>query len=186
MSAIRSMSNSGLFAGASLRAAICAMVLLSASAAAPAQQPQQSDSPPAAAESKFDPFGSIARWFDQSFSKLGSSFKDAKSNVDNFNREAAVAARSTTEAAKDAADAVVRLPTARVVTGHQNCAIAANGAPDCLSAAGAMCKAQGFQSGKSVDITTAEECPTSVMLGRRAAEPGECRTVNFVSRALCQ
>ena len=81
---------------------------------------------------------------------------------------------------------MARLPTARVVKGHQNCVIAANGAPDCGVAAAALCKAKGFNGGRSVDITSAEECPAPVMLGRREAKPGECRTVTFVTSAFCQ
>ena len=78
-----------------------------------------------------------------------------------------------------------RLPGARVVKGHQVCTTAANGAPDCVAAATTLCKAKGFGSGRSIDITAAEECPTAVMLGRREAGPGECRPVTFVTSAFC-
>ena len=80
----------------------------------------------------------------------------------------------------------MRLPTARVIRGHQNCPLASNGAPNCVAAAMTLCKSQGFNTGKSVDMTTAEECPAQVMLGHRDAAPGECKTVTFVTRALCQ
>ena len=170
---------------APLYALALALALFSSQDALAQQAPPPSE-PPARSETKPDFLGSIGRWFDESFAKIGSSFKDARSGVDNFNREAGIAAKSTADAAKDAADAVVKLPNAKVVRGHQNCVAAPNGAPDCIAAATALCKASGFGTGKSIDITSAEECPTQVMLGRRAAEPGECRTVNFVSRALCQ
>jgi hypothetical protein len=183
MSAIRSMPKTGR---SLLCAAVFALALLTVQASAPAQQSQNNEPPPAAGTPGFDPFGSLARWLEESFAKMNSSFKNAKGEVDNFNREAGVAAKSTAEAAKDAADAVARLPNARVVNGHQTCAVSANGAPDCVAAAVAMCKAQGFKTGKSVDMTTAEECPAQVMLGRRAAAPGECKTITFLSRVLCQ
>ncbi|MBV9558350.1 MAG: hypothetical protein JO254_14875 [Pseudolabrys sp.] len=167
----------------SLPALACVMVLL-ASPLAHGQQPKH-EAPPQSEEAS-NPFASIGRWFEDGFTKLGSGFKDAQGGVDNFNREAGIAARSTADAARDAADAMVKLPNARVIKGHQNCPAAANGAPDCLAAATALCKSKGFAGGKSVDMTTAEECPTQVLLGRRAAEPGECKSVTFVSKALCQ
>jgi hypothetical protein len=131
-------------------------------------------------------FGALGRWLDESIASINSNFKDARTKIDNFNREAGVAAKSTVDVAKDAADAVVRLPNTRVISGHQNCPLASNGAPNCIVAANTLCKSQGFSTGKSVDMTTAEECPTQVLLGQRQAQPGECRTVTFVTRALCQ
>ena len=130
-------------------------------------------------------FGSIARWFDEQAAHFSSTFKDAGKNVQNFGREAGIAAKTTAESAKDAADAVARIPKARVVTGHENCINAPNGAPDCVAAANAMCKAKGFDSGKSVDMTTAEICPPKVLLSGRSSGPG-CRNETFVSRVLCQ
>lgn len=126
-------------------------------------------------------FESIGRWFDE----LGSSFKDAGKGVENFGREAGVAAKTTVEGAKDAAGAVARIPAARVITGREKCRTAPNGAPDCVAAATAMCKARGFESGKSADMTTAEVCPAQVYLSGRSGG-SECRTETFVSRALCQ
>ena len=105
--------------------------------------------------------------------------------MENFGHEAGIAAKTTVETAKDAADAVARHSRARVVTGHEKCKIAPNGAPDCVAAANALCKAKGFGSGKSVDMTTAEVCPAQVYLAGRNSGPG-CRTETFVSRALCQ
>ncbi|MFA6266799.1 MAG: hypothetical protein WC670_13935 [Pseudolabrys sp.] len=128
---------------------------------------------------------SIARWLDRQGDNIGSTFKDAGKGVENFGREAGVAAQSTVEGAKDAAGAVVRIPAARLVTGHEKCMVAPNGAPDCVTAAAAMCKARGFETGKSADMTTAEVCPAQVYLSGRNTGPG-CRTETFVSRALCQ
>ena len=140
------------------------------------QQPQQSE--PGVLES-------LGRWLDRQSENLSSSFKDAGKGVQNFGREAGVAAQSTVEGAKDAAGAMVRIPAARVVTGHQVCKVAANGAPDCVAAANAMCKARGFDGGTSADMTTADVCPAKVYLSGRNSGP-ECRTETFVSRAFCQ
>jgi hypothetical protein len=123
-------------------------------------------------------FGSIANWFD-------STFRDAGKGVAKFGHEAGVAAKSTIDTAKDAAGAVARIPGVRVVTGHEKCQNAPNGAPDCESAAISLCKAKGFESGKSTDMTTAEVCPPKVLLSGRTSG-SECKDETFVSRALCK
>ncbi len=130
-------------------------------------------------------FGGIARWFERQGDGIKSTFKDAGRNVENFGREAGVAAKSTAEGARDAAGAVARIPNARVVTGHEKCPNAPNGAPDCTAAAVAMCQAKGFQSGKSMDMTTAQVCPPKVLLSGRNTGT-ECHDETFISRAFCQ
>ena len=123
-------------------------------------------------------FEGIARWFDETFSGAGRQ-------VENFGNEAGIAAKTTVNNAKDAAGAVARIPTARVMSGHAKCRNAPNGAPDCLSAAIEVCKAKGFEGGKSLDMTTAEVCPAKVLMSGRSA-PGACKDETFVSRAFCQ
>lgn len=130
-------------------------------------------------------FGNIGRWFEEQGEWFNSTFKNAGRGVQNFGREAGIAAQTTAETAREAADAMARLPNARVVVGHEKCKTAPNGAPDCVAAANAVCKGKGFGSGKSVDMTTAEVCPPKVLLSGRNSG-GECRTETFVSRALCQ
>ncbi len=156
-----------------------ALVLISALAAA-----QDGASAPKAREDRGF-FGNIARWFDEQAEGINSTFKDAGNKIVNFGHEAGVVAKTTVEGAKDAAGAVARIPNARVVVGHEKCKNAPNGAPDCVAAANAVCKAKGFEFGRSVDMTTAEVCPPRVwMSGRTTGD--ECRTETFVSRALCQ
>lgn len=130
-------------------------------------------------------FTSIGRWFERQGDNISSTVKDAGKKVGNFGYEAGVAAKTTAEGAKDAAGAVARIPTARVVTGHEKCVIAPNGAPDCVAAAASMCKAKGFESGKSLDMTTAQVCPPKVLLSGRTTG-ADCRDETFVSRAFCQ
>jgi hypothetical protein len=130
-------------------------------------------------------FESIGKWFGRQGDNLGSAFKDAGKNVSNFGHEAGVAAKSTVEGAKDAAGAMVKIPAARMTSGHEKCQVAPNGAPDCVAAATAMCKKKGFEAGKSMDMTTAENCPAQVLLSGRTSG-AECKTETFVSRALCQ
>jgi hypothetical protein len=166
-----------------LLACICAGALLFAAAAAMAQDAAKTN-PPAPAEGRGF-FGSIVHWFDEQASNFNSNIKDAGSKFANFGREAGIAAKTTVDSAKDAAGAMVRLPNARVITGHEKCMVAPNGAPDCLAAAMNLCKTKGFESGKSVDMTTAEVCPPKVLLSGRSSGP-ECHDETFVSRVLCQ
>lgn len=167
-------------------ACLCACALLLTVAIAVAQDYTQdtakTNQPAAVEQPSF--FGSIFQWFDKQATNLNSGIKDAGSSVKNFGREAGIAAKTTVDNAKDAADAVARIPTARMISGHEKCMVAPNGAPDCLAAATSLCKAKGFDSGKSMDMTTAEVCPAKVMLSGRSG-PG-CHDETFVSRALCQ
>jgi hypothetical protein len=173
----------GRTAASSLLTCIGAGAILLTAALALAQDGAGSNARASAEEPGF--FGGIVRWFDRQASKIGTGFKDAGSQVENFGHEAGVAAKTTVETAKDAAGAVVRIPSARVVTGHEKCKVAPNGAPDCVAAANAVCKAKGFESGKSVDMTTAEVCPAQVYLSGRRSGAG-CHSETFVSRVFCQ
>ncbi len=162
-------------------AGLCASALIFAAASALAQEAAK-PAPPAE-EPGF--FARIGRWFDEQTTNFNSNLKNAGSNFQNFGREAGIAAKTTVDTAKDAADAVARIPNATVLTVHEKCPIAPNGAPDCISVATNLCKAKGFQSGKSADMTTAEVCPPQVLLSGRNTGP-ECHDETFVSRVLCQ
>lgn len=145
----------------------------------------QDSSPPAPKPQNEGFFAAVSRWFSQQSANVGSSLKDAGQKVQSLGDQAGEAAKTTVEGAKDAAGAVARIPVARPVSGHEKCQIAPNGAPDCIAAANTMCKAKGFDSGKSLDMTTAEVCPPKVWMAGRSSGP-ECKTETFVSRALCQ
>ena len=127
----------------------------------------------------------VSRWFKDQGANVNSSFESARKKVEGMGRDAGDAAKTTVEGAKDAAGAVARIPVARAVSGHEKCQPAPNGAPDCVAAASTMCKAKGFDSGKSLDMTTAEVCPPKVYMSGRSTGP-ECTTETFVSRAFCQ
>ncbi len=164
---------------------------------APAAAPAPAATQPSPAPEGDTVFHRIGRWLDKSISDIGSQFKDAQGKIDKFNhdtqtkidkfgQDAEAMAKSTADGAKSAADAVSRIPSARAVDGRERCVLAPNGAPDCIAAANAICKAKGFSEGKSLDMTTAEKCPPKVLLSGRQGTPGECTTETFVSRALCQ
>src|SRR6187551_2251820 len=86
-----------------------AVALFAASALAQDVPPPQSDGP----------FGAVGRWFSESFGSIGSHFREAEQGVTKFGTEAGVAAKKTGTAVKDAADVVTKLPTTRVLAGHQ-------------------------------------------------------------------
>ena len=159
-----------VLAGAGLLVMMCGLAL-----AQPAPAPAETDNPGF--------FGSVGRWFDRQVS-------GAKDMFGNLGHEASVAAQTTADtakgAAKDAADTITsKLPATTLVSGHEVCRTAPNGAPDCETAASAICKAKGFKAGKSVDMTTAETCPDKVYMAGRSTGP-ECKTETFVSSAICQ
>ena len=154
-----------------------ALVLLSALAAA-----QDASPPSQGVQEDRGFFATISRWFREQSANVNTSFDSARQRVEGFSRDAA---KTTVQGAKDAAGAVVRIPAARAVRGHEKCQLAPNGAPDCIAAAYTMCKTKGFESGTSLDMTTAEVFPAKVYLSGRSTGP-ECTTETFVSRALCQ
>jgi hypothetical protein len=163
--------------------------LAPADAPSPSAPPaQQSPSPPAAPEQKSGLFDTFGRWIDQSVDAMN---KGLKSTIDASqdlldSKKAAETASEVAKGAAEAAGAVGRLGTSRVVKGQALCAIAPNGAPDCRVAAESMCKAAGFATGSSVDYVTSEKCPTQTYIAGRQPAPGECTTEHTVTRALCQ
>jgi hypothetical protein len=107
------------------------------------------------------------------------TLKSPKEAIDDFNSRAK-------DAAKDATDGLSRLTTPLIVRGRVACPVAANGAPDCKVASDRLCKSKGFKEGNSVDTDSAQSCPAAALLSGGNREPGNCRTENYVTRALCQ
>jgi hypothetical protein len=141
-------------------------------------------------------FESVGRWLDEGAAKFRAHLSGAKQRADslsdqaaadrkNFDQKAAEAGKAAAEITKGAVDAVAKIPVTRVMSGHERCAQAPNGAPDCLAAVEALCRKHGYLSGKSIDFTSAEECPPRTLLAGRRSGP-ECTTVTFISRAMCQ
>ncbi|HXZ45241.1 MAG TPA: hypothetical protein VEH02_00740 [Pseudolabrys sp.] len=167
---------------AALRSSVFAAVLVLASALAAAQDATTPDQKARESEGFF---ASVSRWFKEHTATVSSSFDDARKKVESFGSTAGDAAKTTMQGAKDAAGAVARIPAARAISGHEKCQLAVNGVPDCVAAATAMCKAKGFDSGSSLDMTTAEVCPPKVYMSGRTSSD-ECKMETFVSRAFCQ
>ena len=60
---------------------------------------------------------------------------------------------------------------------------AANGSPDCQTAAETLCRSKGFATGKSADITTSRKCSIRGMLHR---DGSECKVETVMIKAACQ
>jgi Spy/CpxP family protein refolding chaperone len=175
----------------------CCWLALPSMAAAQDATPAPSAPPP-----KSGVFESLGRWFDQSTSAFQNHLRGAKQRMDDLGDQAAAntkdlsdqaakvgqgaadVSKSAVEATANAVGAVAKLPAARLMSGRERCAVAPNGAPDCITAAEMLCRKHGFSSGKSMDFTSAEECPASTLLGQTSRD--ECYIVTFISRAMCQ
>jgi hypothetical protein len=122
-------------------------------------------------------FNEIGKLFDNSSSLWPSlpTLKGPKETIDDLNARA-----------KDATDGLSRLTTpSSVVRGRVACPVS-NGAPDCKAASDKLCQAKGFKEGKSLDTDQAQACSAAALLSGGNREPGNCRTENYVTRALCQ
>jgi hypothetical protein len=126
--------------------------------------------------------GAIGKFIDQSISSVGAGVKGAGETLGATTNAAGDLAKGVT----DAAGTVARLPVTNIVAGHELCAVAPNGAPDCASASLALCKSKGFGRGNSLDITSSFKCPVQMYREGRAPNPQECRDESFVSKAVCQ
>jgi hypothetical protein len=144
----------------------------------PRQEPVPSSLAPAQDENP-GLFNEIGKLWEKSKSILP-SLKSSQETIDDLNSRAK-------DATKDAGDSLSRLAKpSLMVTGRMGCPVSANGAPDCKAAADKLCQSKGHKEGKSLDTDAAEKCSAKVYLPGRKREPGDCRTENYVTRALCQ
>lgn len=139
------------------------------------QIPAPAQSSPPAREENPGLIGEIGKLFEKPLAILP-TLKSPHEAVEDLNSHA-----------RDVGDNLIRLakPT-QMVTGRMGCPAAANGAPDCKAAADKLCQAKGFREGKSLDTDAAEKCSPKMYLPGYKRQPGDCRTENYVTRALCQ
>jgi hypothetical protein len=165
------------------------LVLLSlmAAALAPAgaEEPRaQPEPPPAAAPAPQPappgPFGTIGRFLDESLQGLGEGLKGARDQMDDITGRAGSAAK----------EAAPSLPLRRpgIVAGRQRCLPAPNGAPDCVTATAVMCRANGYETGSSIDMQTEQKCPAVTASGPASPplDESQCWLESYVIRALCR
>jgi hypothetical protein len=141
----------------------------------PAQPAPQPVEPPPAREENPGLINEIGKLFEKSKSLLP-SIKSPGETIDDLNARAKGAGDSLTSMAKPST----------MVKGRAACAVAANGAPDCKAGADKLCQSKGYKEGKSLDTDAAEKCSPKVFIPGRQREPGDCKTENYVIRALCQ
>jgi hypothetical protein len=144
----------------------------------PSAEPQPRSKPPGL-------FGTIGRWVDDSIAGMNSGWRNARTAVGDLGDQATGAAKDAADAARDAAATVMRLPGTSIVSGRRLCVRAANGGPDCVSAAEALCKAKGYTTGTSLHIQSEQKCP---VWGWIAGEKpiGRCAAETYVTSAMCR
>jgi hypothetical protein len=86
--------------------------------------------------------------------------------------------------ARDAASWLAK--PSSMVSGRIICPVSANGAADCKLGADKLCQAKGFKEGRSLNVDAAQTCSAKVLIPGRTRKPDDCRTDNYVTRALCQ
>jgi len=143
----------------------------------PALQPNEPSSPPERENPGL--INEIGKLWEKSKSMLP-NLKSPQEAIEDLNTRAR-------DATKDAGENLSRLAKpSLMVTGRMGCPVSANGAPDCKAGADKLCQSKGYQEGKSLDTDAAEKCSAKVYVPGRKREPGDCRTENYVTRALCQ
>ena len=148
----------------------------------PAQQPQPPQPEPQQIEPPQAPRGEnpglineIGKLFEKSRSLLA-PLKSPGEAIDDFN------ART-----KDAGQSLSNIARPQImVSGRAACLVSTNGAPDCKAGADRLCQSKGYKEGKSLDTDAAEKCSPKVYLPGYKRQAGDCKTENYVTRALCQ
>jgi hypothetical protein len=142
----------------------------------PQAAPQPAEpAPPPAGEENSGLIHEMGRLFDKSLSILP-KIKSPSETIDDLNARAKDAGESLSNLAKPST----------MVSGRSACPVSANGAPDCKIAADKLCQSKGYKEGKSLNMDSAESCSPKVFIPGRARKPDDCRTDNFVTRAMCQ
>jgi hypothetical protein len=168
-----------------VRVGACVCALLVAASAPASAQEAAAERPPAAVPGSapkdqpgfVDAFG---RWWQDGAARFRAGWQGAQEKLDQLGKQAR-------ESTKDATNAVVGLPNSRVVIARELCPTAANGAPDCQTAAATLCRGKGFQSGQLMDTQSEQKCNSArFLLEGRAPSGTECPTQMFVTRAVCQ
>ncbi len=142
-----------------------------------AASPPSEGAPPPAPAREENPglINEMGKLFEKSLSILP-KIKSPGETIDDLNARAKDAGESLSNLAKPST----------MVTGRSVCPVAANGAPDCKNAADKLCQSKGYKEGSSLNMDSAETCSAKVLIPGRTRKPDDCRTDNFVTRALCQ
>jgi hypothetical protein len=145
--------------------------------------PQNEPAPPSPPENP-GLINELGKLWDKSKSILP-TLKSPQEAIEDLNTRAKDATRDAGEGLSRLANPSLIKPSL-MVTGRMGCPVSANGAPDCKAGADKLCQSKGYKEGKSLDTDAAEKCSAKAYLPGRKREPGDCRTENYVTRALCQ
>jgi hypothetical protein len=156
------------------RASVLFALLLVSTAVAQEAAPEPTE-PPVARPGIFDVIG---RWLEDSKTQIDNQVKGTQQAIEGAAKDAAKAGQ--------AGSAMLGWPGTKVARGRVRCAVAPNGAPDCVEAANSLCRSKGYGPGKSVDVNTVNKCPTWVWLSGQPAPEGTCTVETFVLQATCQ
>lgn len=155
--------------------------LIPANPTSPAQLPAQTQPAPEPTPSsprKEGFIGALERWWDKSAADFKSRLDETRESWRRLNER-------NEQAAKEAANALSRLSSAKIVDGRERCEAAPNGSPDCQAAAEKICKAKGFAEGKSADIQTSRKCSARAWLSGSPPDSA-CTYETVVVKAACQ
>jgi len=142
----------------------------------PAQpEPQQIEPQPPPRDENPGLINEIGKLFEKS-KLLLPPLKSPSETIDDFNARTRDAGQSLSNMAKPST----------MVSGRAACLVSANGAPDCKAGADRLCVSKGYKEGKSLDTDAAEKCSPKVYLPGYKRQSGDCKTENYVTRALCQ
>jgi len=142
----------------------------------PAQpEPQQIEPQPPPRDENPGLINEIGKLFEKS-KLLLPPLKSPSETIDDFNARTRDAGQSLSNMAKPST----------MVSGRAACLVSANGAPDCKAGADRLCLSKGYKEGKSLDTDAAEKCSPKVYLPGYKRQSGDCKTENYVTRALCQ
>jgi len=128
----------------------------------------------------------LGRWIGGSKATFDSQLRNTQDALGGIGTQATGAIKDVAGAAQQATGAIVGLPGSQIITGRQLCPAAANGAPDCGRAADALCQANGFGSGRGLEVAATQRCSARIWRSRANPADGPCGTETFVTRAVCQ
>jgi hypothetical protein len=150
------------------------------------QSPAQQAVPPQPAPQQIEPSAPRRDENPGLINEIGKLFEKTKSLLPPL-KSPGEAMDDLNAGAKGAGDSLSNLARpSTMVSGRAACTVAANGASDCKAGADKLCQSKGYKEGKSVDTDAAEKCSPKVFIPGRKREPGDCKTDNYVIKALCQ
>jgi hypothetical protein len=141
----------------------------------PRPEPEQAEPSPPPRDENPGLINEIGKLFEKSRSLLP-PLKSPSEAIDDLNARTKDAGQSLSNIARPST----------MVSGRAACLVSSNGAPDCKAGADRLCQSKGYKEGKSLDTDAAEKCSPKVYLPGHKRQPGDCKTENYVTRALCQ